>query len=66
MAVIACANPTTVSPQSPCLPNAALAVTPSDTDTFAQPVTIVVGVAGNVTCTPSNGNADVVVAAQAG
>ncbi len=44
----------------PCLPNGCLTVTPSDTNTYAAPVTIFVGVGGNVTCSPASGDADVV------
>ena len=54
MAVIAFPAPTTVSPQSPCLPDGAKAITPNDADTFQQPVSVYVGGAGTVTCTPAN------------
>jgi hypothetical protein len=40
MATIACPSPTTVSGNCPTYPDAALAVTPSDTNTFAMPVGI--------------------------
>lgn len=66
MATIACPNITTTGPAMPHVPDGALAVTPSDTNTFACPVTILVGVAGNITCTPANQNADVLVAVVAG
>lgn len=66
MAVVTTPNPTTASPQCPVLPDAAKAITPSDVDTFAQGVTVFVGGAGIVTCTPSNGNADVAITMPAG
>lgn len=66
MAVIAFPAPTTVSPQSPCLPDGAKAITPSDVDTFQQPVSVYVGGAGTVTCTPANLQADVVITMAAG
>ncbi len=66
MATIATPNITAVSPSCPALPNGALAVTPSDTDTFAVPVSIYVGGAGIVTCTPVNGNAAVAITMAAG
>lgn len=52
MAVIACPNPTTISPQCPTVPDNALAITPSDTDTFAQGVGVYVGAAGTVSVVP--------------
>lgn len=66
MATTALPNMTSVTPSVPSLPLGALAVTPSDTNTFAGPVTIYVGGAGVVTCTPANGNADVAVTVAAG
>jgi hypothetical protein len=50
-------------PARPGIYDAALTVTPSDANTFAQPVTIYVGGAGNITCTPASGGADVVFTA---
>lgn len=66
MAVIALPMSDSPSPTCPILPDAALTVTPSDANTFAGPVAIYVGGAGNVTVTPANGNTDVVVVANAG
>lgn len=66
MAKINCPNLTTTGPAMPHLPDGALAVTPSDADTFAAPVTIYVGGAGSVVASPANGNADVTVVATAG
>lgn len=66
MATVAMANPTTASPQCPVLPDAAKAITPSDTDTFAQPVAVFVGGAGVVVCTPANGASDVSITMPAG
>lgn len=66
MATIATPNSTTVSGACPALPSGALAITPSDTNTFACPVSVYVGGAGVVTCTPANGNADVAVTMPAG
>lgn len=68
MAVIATPNASASpgSAGSPRFPRNAIAVTPSNTDTFARPVTIYVGGAGDVTCTPAGGGTDVVVAAPGG
>ena len=52
--------------ECPVLPSAALAVTPHDTNTFQCPVSIFVGGAGVVTCTPSSGGADVAITMPAG
>ena len=57
MATVALPFPTTISPNVPGLPDGAKAITPSDTDIFAQPVAVYVGGAGVVTCVPANGNA---------
>jgi len=66
MAVTTMPSPTTASPQCPVLPDAAKAITPSDTDTFQQPVAVYCGGAGIVTCSPANGGADVAVTVPAG
>jgi hypothetical protein len=66
VAVISMSNSATPSPTAPTLPNAALAVTPSDSNTFAAPVSIYVGGAGVVTCSPANGNTDVAITCVAG
>jgi len=66
MAVIATPNATTCSPQCPTLPDNALAVTPSDTDTFGQGVAIYCGAAGNVSCIPWASDTAVTVAVLAG
>lgn len=47
--------------RAPRFPRQCLAVTPSDTDTFAFPVTIYVGVAGDVAIIPAGGPATPVV-----
>lgn len=52
--------------ECPILPSAALAVTPSDADTFAAPVSIYVGGAGIVTCTPSAGGGNIAITMPAG
>lgn len=65
MAVIACTDISTRGPASPSLPDNAITVTPSN-DTYACPVTIFVGTAGSVVCTPASGGPDVTVAATAG
>lgn len=61
MAVIALPSPTTVSGQCPTYPDNAIAVTPSDTNTFAGPVGIQVSAAGNVAVVPWGGLASNVV-----
>lgn len=66
MAVIATPNATTITPSCPALPNNALAVTPSDADTFAQGVSIYAGAAGNISCVPWSSETAVVVAVLAG
>ncbi len=43
----------------PFFPSGAKAITKSDTDTFAIPVALYVGVTGNVVVTPANGVTDV-------
>lgn len=65
MATIACPNQGSVG-ECPILPSAALAVTPSDANTFAAPVSIYVGGAGIVTCTPSAGGSDIAITMPAG
>ena len=47
------------SPTFPAFPGGALALTPSDADTFPVPVTVYVGAAGNVAVLPWNGGAAV-------
>lgn len=59
MAVIATPNPSNISQIVPAFPGAAFAITKSDTDTFAQPVTVYVGGAGAVAILPANGGAAV-------
>ena len=66
MAKIALGVITTASPQCPVLPDGAQAITPSDADTFAGAVSVFVGGAGVVTCTPANGAADVAITMPAG
>lgn len=43
----------------PFFPSGAKAITKSDTDTFAIPVAVYVGVTGNVVVTPANGASNV-------
>lgn len=59
MAIIATPNATSPTDRHPGLPDNALAVTPSNTDTFENPVTIFVGTGGTVTVTPAGKQADV-------
>lgn len=66
MAVIAFPAPTVASPQCPVLPDGGKAITPSDANTFAQPVAVYVGGAGTITVTPANLQADVILAMPAG
>lgn len=66
MAVIAFPAPTVASPQCPVLPDGGKAITPSDADTFAQPVAVYVGGAGTITVTPANLQADVTLTMPAG
>lgn len=66
MATIATPNQTTNSPTTPVGPAGALAVTPSDANIFAVPVSIYVGTGGNVVVSPANGNADVTVVVPSG
>lgn len=66
MATVPFPNPTTASPQCPVLPDGAKGITPSDADTFAQPVAVYVGGAGTVTITPANQGADQVFTMPAG
>lgn len=60
MAIIATPNRTHANAEYPRMPNGALAITPSDTDTFANPVHVYVGVTGDVAVRPWNGNTAVV------
>lgn len=66
MAVITLTHPSYASPSEPRFPGSAVAITPSDTDTFSVPVAVYVGVAGNVVVTPEGGQADVTFTAPAG
>jgi hypothetical protein len=66
MAVIATPNNTQATSACPQLPDGAFAITPSDANTFAQPVSVYVGGAGAVVVTPANGNADVTITMPAG
>lgn len=59
MAVISTPNASNISPIVPAFPGAAFAITKSDTDTFAQPVTVYVGGDGDVAITPANGGSTV-------
>lgn len=62
MAVITLTNPSVMAKDPTRYPDNALAVTPSDTNTFSQPVTVTAFGAGNIAVTPANGGATVTVA----
>lgn len=64
MATIAFANPSTMSP--PTIPDGCQAITASDADSFAVPVRVYCGGAGNISYTPANGGANVTIAVVAG
>ena len=55
MAIIAISGPTPISDACPTFPGGALAVTPSDADTFSRPVTLYIGGSGNIAIKPGNG-----------
>lgn len=59
MAVVAMPEFSNESSTIPVFPGGALAVTPSDVDTFERAATIYVGVAGNVAILPANGGSAV-------
>ena len=59
MGVVATPNNSNMQPALPGFPGAAFAITKSDSDTFAQPVTVFVGGAGDVAILPANGGAAV-------
>lgn len=59
MAEIPTPNPSNISGIVPAFPGAAFAITKSDADTFAQPVTVYVGGAGDVAILPANGGSAV-------
>lgn len=59
MATINLGNPTNVSATRPAFPTGAAAITPNDNDVFSVPVSIYVGVSGNVVVRPANGAAAV-------
>ena len=63
MAVIATPSKTQISSNCPVFPAAALAVTPSDADTFANPVSLYIGGSGNVSVLPGSGTTTPVVVA---
>lgn len=67
MAVIATPGRTPITDSCPTFPGGALLVTPSDVDTFANPVAIYIGGSGNISVTPGNGIAgNITVAVLAG
>lgn len=66
MAVILMDAPTTVSPQCPTVPDNARAITPSDVDTFSQPVALYIGGSGNVNVVPAGSGPAMTVAVLAG
>ena len=66
MAVVTMPSPSVFGAKCPQLPDSGKAITPADADTFERPVHVFCGVAGNVVCTPANGQADVTIAVQAG
>jgi hypothetical protein len=53
MAVVTFPNPSQPSPITPQFPMSAQAITKSDTDTFERPVSVFVGVAGDVVVVPA-------------
>lgn len=55
MAKIQLSSPTNITSGVPVFPFGAIAITPSDADTFSEPVSVYVGVAGNVAVIPGNG-----------
>lgn len=59
MATITLSNPSNESPVVPVFPGGAASITPSDADSFSVPVSVYVGVAGNVAVRPANGGAAV-------
>lgn len=61
MATVTLSNPSHVgAPGVPSVPDNAVAVTPNDSNVFSVPVTLYVGVTGNVVVTPAApGAADV-------
>lgn len=59
MAEIPMPKPSNISQIIPAFPGNAVAITKSDTDTFAQPVTVYVGGDGDVAITPANGGSTV-------
>lgn len=59
MAVITLTRPSSASPKQPRFPQSAVAITPSDTDTFSVPVTVYVGSTGDVVVTPAGQQDDV-------
>jgi len=56
MSVIQYPGPVTPCAGSPTWPGVGKAITPSDTDTFSQPVTVYVGVTGDVVIVPVAGD----------
>ncbi len=64
MAVITFPNPTPANEKN--IYDGIKAITPSDADTFAQPVRIRCGGAGNLVASPANGQPDVTIAVIAG
>ncbi|MFD0738237.1 hypothetical protein ACFQZQ_02895 [Lysobacter koreensis] len=65
MATVATPNMSSVG-ECPILPSAAIAITPADGNTFACPISVYVGGAGIVTCSPASGGADVAITMPAG
>lgn len=59
MAVVSQPNPSNPSAAFPSYPSAAIAVTKSDSDTYAFPITVYVGGAGDVAIVPANGGSAV-------
>jgi hypothetical protein len=64
MAVITFPDPTPANPNG--ILSGAKVITPSDTDTFERGVFVRCGGAGNLVCSPENGQADVTLAVVAG
>jgi len=59
MATITLSNFSNDSAIIPSFPGAAVAITPSDADSFSVPVSVYVGVTGNVAVRPANGGSAV-------
>lgn len=63
MATIATPNGTNYSPTFPVFPHNAQAVTPSDADEFAKPVSVFAEVGGDIAVLPWNSTTSIVLSA---